>query len=151
MKHWIVVALLLVACSEETKQKVKDKADKVDKALDESDQSDFAERITEIRAAMTAGQSTTAKCAGALSLAEGDTSANANEIRTLCEHDVPLASATRAVEAAEKARAAAKPGDVVSECFEAAWETANDKLSAKHPTDPAFVALKDRWAKACPP
>jgi hypothetical protein len=142
--HGVAAAVLAVVAVAGC-DKAKETAKQADKALDESQAGDVRDRVARVKANLAAGRDSMSDCAWAK--AKGDA---AGELLGLCGYDVPLADATRAVEEAERARAA-HPQDPTSECSDSNWDLAAEKLDRDHKGDAAWSALKDRWARACPP
>ena len=114
--------------------------------------------ITEIKAALAAGEDAKYKCAGGMSYAEGFTTSTdeatkkaGDEITKLCGYDVPMLAATQEVAKAEAARKAEPDSAMLSECYNAMWDMAKEELARGFKDNPAFVALTKRWDVACPP
>jgi hypothetical protein len=148
----LVLALVLLAACDQAKEAAK----KADHGLDSMQLDEVKASVTSVKANLAAGKDSLSDCAVGLRMSEdvGDSAeakALVAELRTLCNHDVPLASATRAVVEAEQARAARPAENPLSECYSAAWDTAVDKLDRDSKADAPWTALKERWAKACPP
>jgi len=148
----LVVAALAVTTSgcDDGKAKAKEIGQKVDQALDKLDTAEAQKYFDDAKAALAKGLDASEACSWVRSRPADQHSAAVDGLRTLCNHDVPLARATRAVTLAEAARAEVPAAPTLTECSSDTWPAARQQLERDYPTDPALADLKARWAKVCP-
>lgn len=129
--------------------RVKSAARRVDQALDGLDTSELTAWLAKAKASIAAGGTAEEACSWVMRAT--DDRAGLAELRTLCDVEVPLGKATRAVVAAEKARAELPEAPSLTECSSDDW-AAVQRTFAGSPTasDARWTALEARWAKACP-
>jgi hypothetical protein len=129
--------------------KVKSVANGIDRGLDQLDVDEAAQHLASARDAIAKSGRADEDCSW-LQRAAVATPATA-ELRTLCDREVPLARATRAVVAAEKARADQPGAPSLTECASDDWGAMQRRLDGgSAATDPRWVELKTRWATICP-
>jgi len=163
MKRALLVVAVLVGC-EDAKPTVDNAVDKVknnsvvkkvDQALDKLDTDEVKERLSRAKDAIGKGLEAAEDCAWAARVAD-DVVKDAvkdpiTELRRLCSFDAPVGRATRAVVAAEKARAEMPGAPSLTECSSDDWPAVKRDIEAgPHKADPRWTALVARWAKVCP-
>lgn len=155
----LVVLAFAAGCDSSDRAKVKEKAgeavDKVDKAIDNLDVDEAKQHLSSAKDAIARGLDAAAECSWAARVAD-DVAKDAvkdpvRELKRLCSFDAPLGRATKAVVAAEKAKAEQPEAPSYTECSSDAWVTAGREIEATpHAGDPRWTDLKARWAKICP-
>ena len=157
IRFLVLCVAALAACDEGDRSKVKESAkaakDKVDRALDKLDVDEVNQKLAAVRDAIAKGLDTAVDCAWAARIGdqvlEGAVKDPAAELRQLCSFDAPLGRATKAVTAAEKARAEQPEAPSLTECQSEQWDKAKAQLEPNFATAPRWVDLKARWAKVC--
>lgn len=148
--HGLVLVLGLTACS--SKKEKEELPEGVTK-----EERDFVLRnakreLDELQKGLADGTADKYACAGAMAIAESaerfdkDTG---TKIRTLCNHDIPLATLTKGVPAAEEARKNAPDKITLSECS-VDLDMAIEALDSSNTHDDASRTLVARYEKACP-
>lgn len=128
---------------------------KVDQALDKLDVDEVKQHLASAKDAMAKGLEAAEDCAWAARVAD-DVIKDAmkdpmTELRRLCSFDAPLGRATRAVVAAEKARAEMPGAPSLTECSSDDWAAAKREIEASpHKAEPRWSELVARWTKVCP-
>ena len=148
----IVLAALAftVAACKYGKEKMKEAAKDVDKAIDDFDMDDAKKHLANAKDALGRGLDAVEDCSWAATVAADVVKDPITELRRLCSFDAPLGRATRAVEKAEKARAEQPEAPSLTECSSDGYAKAARELDEKYSTDPKWTAVKARWAKVCP-
>ncbi len=152
LRTCVIVLVVLAACDEGTKAKMKDGVKKVDNAMDKLDTGDAKEHLDKAKAALAAGTDPAEDCSWVASQTDTDaTKPILDELRKVCSFDAPLGRATQAVVRAEKARAEVPDAPTLTECQSDDWAAMKTKLDASpNASDAKWGDLKARWAKACP-
>ncbi len=155
----LVATLLLMTACEGAKDKAAAGLDKVDKATDKVvgalDGDDLAKQLASAQAAIANNKEPTAECAWFSQTPDGakagHLSGAAGEFKQLCSFDAPLIGATRAVVAAEKARAEQPQAPSLTECSSDTWFQVQRTLDqSMYNGVIRWTELKARWAKVCP-
>jgi hypothetical protein len=146
--------LLLAACDSGTVDKVKEVGKKVDNAATKLDTDEAATYLAQAKDAIGKGTEPAEACtwAGSQTATNAAAAAKASidELRRLCSLDVPLMRATRAVTAAEAARAEQPQAPSLTECSSDEYPKAQQRLDRDHATEARWTDLKARWTKVCP-
>ncbi len=168
---WRVLLLFVVACdtsggskptsstsggtpAPEAKPSLKDKAvkvvNKVDNGLDKLDADEATTHLAAAKESISGGGDAAPDCAWANSVTDATDAirTQVKELRQLCSVDVPLAKATHAVVAAEKAKAEQPGAPSYTECSSDTWAKAKKQLDGS--TEPRWTDLQTRWKKVCP-
>lgn len=149
-----VAALVLAACDSGTADKAKEIGKKVDNVVTKLDTDEAATHLAQAKEAIGKGTEPAEACTWAGSATANNAAAAAkpsiDELRRLCSLDVPLLRATRAVTAAEAARAEQPQAPSLTECSSDEWPKAQQRLDREHASDPRWTELKARWTKICP-
>jgi hypothetical protein len=164
----LVLAMAVVGCKKKEEaatgggaNKPADKpADKPAGGLDEGDKFIFdsaKEDLQEAKDKAAKGEDAGTSCVAAMSYAEKLRDKKVPEIETFlsdldktCGYDIPIKVLETETAKAEEARKKAKPGDVLSECYNATASTALEDLKKKHAEDAKVKELEGRWNTACP-
>ena len=159
MTRWIsgaIAALALMACDDGTRSKISETGERVakraDKELDKLDTGEAGNHLAAAKQAVAAGTEPHEACSYAARTTPTEaTKATLDELRTVCDRDVPLGRATKAVVAAEQAKAAQPQAPSLTECSSDDWAAMKAKLDGgAHAAYPAWADLKARWTKVCP-
>ncbi|HUQ07256.1 MAG TPA: hypothetical protein VM261_32415 [Kofleriaceae bacterium] len=149
-----LLALLLAAC-EGGADKAKEIGKKIDNAVDKLDTSEAGTYLAQAKEALAKGTEPSEACTWSASSTAQNAAAAArpsiDELKRLCSLDVPLMRATRAVAAAEAARAEQPQAPSLTECSSDEWPKAAARLDKDHPGETRWSDLKARWTKVCPP
>ncbi|MBL9013290.1 MAG: hypothetical protein JNL83_03885 [Myxococcales bacterium] len=163
VRSLLAIVLALAAC-DEAKQKADKAVDtvknnsavqKVDKALDNLDLDEVKQHLASAKDAIGRGLEAAEDCAYAARIAD-DVVKDAMkdpvaELRRLCSFDAPLGRATKAVVAAEKAKADQPEAPSYTECSSDEWAKAKRDIEAgPHKGDARWTELQARWTKVCP-
>lgn len=140
----LLLVLAALAGCDNGKAKVEAAAKQLDKAVDKLEADEAATQLASAKAALAQGTDPFEACTWVAS------HPTATELARLCSFDVPMRHATRAVAAAEQARAEVPAAPTLTECSSDAWPKAKQQLDRDHASDPAWTALAARWAKVCP-
>jgi len=163
MKQLLLVALALAAC-EDAKPKVDNAVDKVknnsvvkkvDQAIDKLDVDDAKQHLANAKDMLVKGLEFAEDCSWAARIADDVLKDAAKdpvtELRRLCSFDAPLGRATRAVVAAEKARAEMPGAPSLTECSSDDWPAVKrDIETSPYKAEPRWTELVARWTKVCP-
>lgn len=147
---------VLGACDEGSRTKVTEGAktvgQKVDKGLDKLDTDEVGTHLAAAKQAVAGGTEPHEACSyAARTTATDATKASLDELKKLCELEVPLARATKAVVAAEKAKAEQPQAPSLTECASDEWAAMKTKIAAgPHASDATWKVLEARWTKVCP-
>lgn len=168
MSRWIVVLAVLVGCDSGSKSsgsggqavakddslkgKIVEVGKKVDKGLDKLDTDEVSGHLAAAKQAVAGGTEPHEACSFAGRATPTDaTKASLDELKKVCELEVPLGRATRAVVAAEKAKAEQPQAPSFTECSSDDWSAMKTKIEGgAHASDAKWAELKARWAKVCP-
>lgn len=175
MSRWIVVLAVLAACDSGSKSsgsatgqtapggggatkddslkgKIVEVGKKVDKGLDKLDTDEVSGHLAAAKQAVAGGTEPHEACSFAGRATPTDaTKASLDELKKVCELDVPLGRATRAVVAAEKAKAEQPQAPSLTECSSDDWSAMKTKIEGSpHAGDARWTDLKARWTKVCP-
>ena len=150
----LVVSLVVVVagCDEGTKSKISEVGKKVDKGLDKLDTDEVGTHLTAAKAAVANGTEPHEACsfAGRATVTDA-TKAQVDELKKLCDLDVPLGRAMKAVVAAETAKAEQPQAPSFTECSSDEWASMKTKLDGgAFASDAKWTELKARWTKVCP-
>jgi hypothetical protein len=147
-----ILLLALVACDEGTKSKAKDAVKKVDNAVDKFEAGDVKERLDKAKSTLASGTEPHEECSWVARATDTDaTKAQLDELRKLCNVDVPLNKAAQAVARAEKARSETPDAPSLTECQSDDWAQTKSKIEGSPlASESKWTDLKARWAKACP-
>jgi len=149
------LGLLLAACDSGAGDKAKEIGKKIDNAVDKLDTSEATTYLAQAKEAIAKGTEPSEACTWAGSQTATNAAASAkptiDELRKLCSLEVPLMRATRAVTAAETARAEQPQAPSLTECSSDEWPKAQARLDKDHPGEARWTDLKARWTKVCPP
>lgn len=160
MRRTLWIAILIAGC--ESKVDKLDKAidklservenNRVSKGLDKLDSEDAKQHLASAREAIAKGADAAEDCSWVTRAGEGNdaTRDTIKELGKVCGFDVPLARATRAVVAAEKAKAEQPESPSLTECSSDEWATAKRTLEGAFAGEVRWTELKTRWTKACP-
>jgi hypothetical protein len=121
---------------------------KVSKTLDKLDTDEANDHLKAAKEAIGKGGDAPEACSWAAR--NNPPSPALTELQKLCNLDVPLAKATRAVTAAEKAKADQPGAPSYTECSSDEWAAARRTLDDKFASEPRWTDLKTRWTKVCP-
>ncbi|HEU0033208.1 MAG TPA: hypothetical protein VFQ53_21395 [Kofleriaceae bacterium] len=158
MNRAIAIVVLLcaaTACDEGTKTKAKEAVNKVDKAIDNFDAEDAKQHLASAKESLAKGLDAAEDCAWAARIAD-DVVKDAlkdpvTELRRICSFEAPLGKATRAVVAAEKAKAEQPEAPSYTECSSDEWAAMKRTLDGSpFASEPRWTELKARWTKVCP-
>jgi hypothetical protein len=148
-------ALLFLAACEGSGDKAKEIGKKIDNAVDKLDSSEAGTYLQQAKDALAKGTEPSEACTWSASQTAQNAAASAqpsiDELKKLCSLDVPLMRATRAVAAAEAARAEQPQAPSLTECSSDEWPKAAARLDKDHPGETRWGDLKARWNKVCPP
>lgn len=147
----VLAVIAALAGCKDGKEQMKEAAKDVDHAIDKIDLDDAKQHLVNAKDAIARGLDAVEDCTWATSVADNVMDNPVVELRRLCSFDAPLGRATRAVEAAEKARAEQAGAPTLTECQSDAYAKAARELDAKFASEPKWTELKARWAKVCPP
>ncbi len=137
-------------------------ADKIDdngvaRGLDKLDADEAKTHLAHAKESIAAGDAAAEDCSWAARVEDKgkDSATNATrdivkQVNRLCTFDVPLGKATRALTAAEKAKAEQPEAPSLTECSSDDWAAAKRTLDDAFAGDAKWTALQGRWAKACP-
>ena len=142
------LAVLVGGC-DNSKAKVEAAADQAGQAVDKLERDVVDGHLAAAKAALAADSEPAEPCTWASANPAASQPA-AVELRRLCSFDAPLRRATRAVVAAEKARAELPDAPSLTECQSETWSAAKRLLDRDHGAEPTWTALATRWAKTCP-
>ena len=150
----LLVVLAAIGC-EGGKEKAKEAANKVDKAIDDLDMDEAKQHLSNAKDAVAKGLDAAEDCAWAARIADDvvkDTIKDpVKELKRICSFDAPLARATKAVTAAEKAKQEQPDAPSYTECSSDDWANMRRKLDdGPHASDARWTELKARWANVCP-
>jgi hypothetical protein len=146
----LALALVVAAGCKDGKEKMKEAAKDVDKAIDDFDMDDAKQHLANAKDALGRGLDAVEDCSWAATVAADVVKDPITELRRLCSFDAPLGRATRAVEKAEKARAEQPEAPSLTECSSDGYAKAAKELDDKYATEPRWTAIKARWTKVCP-
>lgn len=151
----LLLALAVLGCDDGTKTKAKEAVNKVDQAIDKLDADDAKQHLQRAKDSLAKGLDAAEDCAWAARIADdvvkGAIEDPVTELRRICSFDAPLGRATRAVVAAEKAKAEQPEAPSYTECSSDDWAAMKRQLDASpHASEPRWTELKARWAKVCP-
>src|SRR5689334_17384215 len=146
----VLVAIAALGGCKDGKEKMKEAAKDVDHAIDKLDLDEAKQHLANAKDAIAKGLDAVEDCTWATSVADNVVDNPVVELRRLCSFDAPLGRATRAVEAAEKARAEQAGAPTLTECQSDSWAKAARDLDAKFASEPKWLELKARWTKVCP-
>jgi hypothetical protein len=154
MTRVILLVVLAIGC-DGTKEKAKEAANKVDKAIDDLDVDEAKQHLSNAKDAIAKGLDAAEDCAWAARIADDvvkDTIKDpVKELKRICSFDAPLARATKAVAAAEKAKQEQPEAPSYTECSSDDWANMKRQLDdGPHAGDARWSELKARWAKVCP-
>lgn len=155
---WRVIPLVLLAfaCdSDKAKTKAKEAVNKVDKAIDNLDVDEAKQHLANAKDAVAKGLDAAEDCSWAARIADDvvkDTIKDpVKELKRICSFDAPLARATKAVVAAEKAKAEQPEAPSFTECSSDDWAAMKRQIDGSpNASDARWTELKARWAKICP-
>jgi len=124
---------------------------KVDQGLDKLDTGDAEQHLNAAREAIGNGGEAAEDCSWVARAGEGTeaTRDTVKQLAKLCSFDVPLGRATRAVTAAEKAKAEQPEAPSLTECSSDEWAASQRTLDAAFGGESRWTDLKARWAKVC--
>jgi len=130
--------------------KVKDNSvvQKVDNSLDKLDTDEASGHLAKAKEMVAKGEDPAETCSWVTRAGGNAATETVRELEKVCQVDVPLGRATRAVIAAEKAKAEQPSAPSLTECSSDDW--ANMKIKLEGSGDARWPDLKSRWAKACP-
>ena len=124
---------------------------KVDKGLDNLDRDEASTHLAKAKEMVGKGEDPAEACSWAERAGTNAATDTVKELAKLCQLDVPLARATRAVAAAEKAKAEQPSAPSFTECSSDDWAAMKTKLEGgAFASDSRWADLKARWAKVCP-
>jgi hypothetical protein len=133
--------------------KVKDNTvvQKVDKGLDKLDSDEASEHLAKAKEMVGKGEEPHEACSWVTRAQTNSATATVKELEKLCTLDVPLTRATKAVVAAEKAKAEQPSAPSLTECSSDEWSTMKTKIEGTaFASDAKWSDLKARWTKVCP-
>ncbi len=133
--------------------KVKDNTvvQKVDKGLDKLDSDEATTHLAKAKEMIGKGEDPAEACSWADRSAGNSATDAVKELSKLCQLDVPLGRATRAVITAEKAKAEQPSAPSLTECSSDDWAAMKTKIEGgAFATDSRWGELKARWTKVCP-
>jgi hypothetical protein len=128
--------------------KVKQVGKAIDRGLDKLDSDEAAQHLASAKASVSGGGRADEDCSWLARTTVA--SAAVDELKTVCGLEVPLGRVTKAVSAAEQARAEQAGAPSLTECSSDEWAAVALKLDAAYGAEPRWTALKARWAKVCP-
>jgi phage shock protein A len=154
----VLLVVLLMGCEskidkiDKTIDKLEDKVknnatvQKVDKGLDKLDSDEASGHLTKAKEMIAKGEDPAEACSWVDRA--GTATDTTKELDKLCKVDVPMARATKAVVAAEKAKAEQPSAPSLTECSSDDWAAMKTKLEGS--SDARWADLKARWSKVCP-
>lgn len=160
MRSALLLVLVLSGCESKIDKldkaidKMEDKVksntvvNKVDKGLDKLDTDEASGHLATAKEMVAKGESPMEACAWADRAGASSAQDTVKELKKLCSVDVPLAKATKAVVAAEKAKAEQPSAPSLTECSSDDWAAMKTQLEGT--SDARWNDLKARWAKVCP-
>ena len=135
----------------EDKVKSNSVVDKVDKGLDKLDSDEASTHLAKAKEMVGKGEDPAEACSWADRAGTNAATDTVKELTKLCQLDVPLGRATRAVAAAEKAKAEQPSAPSFTECSSDDWAAMKTKLEGgAFASDARWTDLKARWVKVCP-
>lgn len=132
----------------EDKVKSNSAVQKVDKGLDRLDSDEASDHLTKAKELVAKGEEPMEACSWADRAGASSAQDTVKQLQKLCQVDVPLTKATKAVVAAEKAKAEQPSAPSLTECSSDDWAAMKTKLEGT--SDARWGELKARWAKVCP-
>jgi hypothetical protein len=152
LRTLLLVLLAFAAGCDNGKAKAKEAVNKVDKVIDEDDANEAKQHLTNAKEAIGKGMEPSEDCSWAARAQDKDTTkASIDELKRICSVEVPLAKATKAVVAAEKAKAEQPEAPSFTECSSDDWATSKRAIEGgPNAGDAKWTDLKARWAKVCP-
>jgi hypothetical protein len=125
---------------------------RVSKGLDKLDRDDAAQHLAAAREAIGKGGEAAEDCSWVTRAGEGNDASRdtIKELGKLCNFDVPLGRASRAVIAAEKAKAEQPDAPSLTECSSDEWAASKRTLDGAFGGESRWTDLKGRWTKVCP-
>lgn len=133
--------------------KVKDNTvvSKVDKGLDKLDSDEASTHLAKAKEMIGKGEDPAEACSWVTRAGTSAATDTVKELDKLCQLDAPLARATRAVVAAEKAKAEQPSAPSFTECSSDDWAAMKTKIEGgSFASDSRWTDLKTRWTKVCP-
>lgn len=133
--------------------KVKDNTvvQKVDKGLDKLDSDEASDHLAKAKEMIGKGEEPHEACSWVARAATSSATDTVKELARLCALDVPLARATKAVVAAEKAKAEQPSAPSLTECSSDDWAAMKTKIEGgAFASDARWGDLVARWNKVCP-
>jgi hypothetical protein len=122
---------------------------KVDKGLDKLDTDEASDHLTKAKEMVAKGEEPMEACSWVdRAASSAQDKVPVKELQKLCQVDVPLTKATKAVVAAEKAKVEQPSAPSYTECSSDDWAAMKTKLEGTG--DARWSDLKVRWAKVCP-
>lgn len=121
---------------------------KVDKGLDKLDTDEASDHLTKAKEMIAKGEEPMEACSWVDRAGASSAQDTVKQLQKLCQVDVPLTKATKAVVAAEKAKAEQPSAPSLTECSSDDWAAMKPKLEGT--SDSRWGDLKARWAKVCP-
>ena len=132
--------VLAVASCDSGSSKVKEIGKKIDNAVETLDKDEAATHLAQAKDAVAKGTEPAEACTWVGSATATNAAASArptiDELRRLCSLDVPLMRATRALTAAEAARAEQQQAPSLTECSSDEWPKARTTLDRGHGAEP---------------
>lgn len=124
---------------------------KVDKGLDKLDSDEASGHLSKAKEMVAKGEEPHEACSWVTRAASNSATDTVKELEKLCSLDVPLGKATKAVTAAEKAKAEQPSAPSLTECSSDEWAAMKTKIEgSSFASDSRWGDLKSRWAKVCP-
>jgi len=135
----------------EDKVKSNSTVQKVDKGLDKLDSDEATGHLAKAKEMIAKGEEPAEACSWVTRAGTNTATDAVKELDKLCQVDVPLGRATRAVVAAEKAKAEQPSAPSFTECSSDEWAQTKAKLDgSSFASDARWSELKTRWSKVCP-
>ncbi len=153
----LLVVVLILGCESkidkaidrmEDKVKSNTVVQKVDKGLDKLDTDEASDHLTKAKEMVAKGEEPMEACSWADRAGASSAQDTVKQLQKLCQVDVPLTKASKAVVAAEKAKAEQPSAPSLTECSSDDWAAMKTKLEGT--SDSRWGELKARWAKVCP-
>jgi len=133
--------------------KLEDKVDnnRVAKGLDKLDTDEAEQHLTSAREALSKGADPAEDCSWVARAGQGTdkTRDTVAQLDRLCRLELPLSRATKAVVAAEKAKAEQPEAPSLTECSSDEWAAAKKTLDAAFGGEATWKDLQARWTKVC--
>lgn len=147
----ILAIALAAGCEDGVKGKVQEVQNKVDQGIDKLDKDEVGTHLAAAKNAAGDGKEPHEACSFLQRGTPTDaTRGQFDELRKICDFEVPLARASKAVAAAEKARTEQPEAPSFTECSSDEWAQMKTRLDGgAYASDAKWTELKTRWSKVC--